>query len=129
GRTTPSVTGSRNLLECQLVASGPVSDSPSPTTQATIRSGLSYAAPYACEIAYPSSPPSWIEPGVSGATWLGIPPGKEHWVKRRFMPSSSLGNVWVDFAIGALEVGVGDQARAAVSGAGDVKHVKVVLLD
>ena len=22
-----------------------------------------------------SSPPSWIEPGVSGATWLGIPPG------------------------------------------------------
>ena len=51
GRTTPSVTGFRNLFECQLVASGPVSASPSPTTQATIRSGLSKAAPYACESA------------------------------------------------------------------------------
>jgi hypothetical protein len=38
----------RNLLECQLVASGPVSASPSPTMQATIRSGLSNAAPQAC---------------------------------------------------------------------------------
>ena len=36
------------LLECQLPASGPVSASPSPMTQATIRSGLSNAAPYAC---------------------------------------------------------------------------------
>ena len=37
--------------ECQLVASGPVSASPSPTTQPTIRSGLSKAAPKACESA------------------------------------------------------------------------------
>jgi hypothetical protein len=37
------------LLECQEVASAPVSASPSPTTQATIRSGLSKAAPKACE--------------------------------------------------------------------------------
>ena len=37
--------GLRNLFECQLVASGPVSASPSPTTQTTIRSGLSNAAP------------------------------------------------------------------------------------
>jgi len=33
------------LLDCHAVASGPVSASPSPTTQATIRSGLSNAAP------------------------------------------------------------------------------------
>jgi hypothetical protein len=26
--------------------------------------------------AYPSSPPSWIEPGVSGAAWLGIRRGR-----------------------------------------------------
>src|SRR4029450_4856601 len=89
GSTTPSVAGFRNLLECQLVARGPVSASPSPTTQATIRLGLSNAAPYACETAYPSSPPSCIEPGVSGATWLGMPPGNENCVKRRFIPSSS----------------------------------------
>ena len=32
--------GSRNLFECQLVASGPVSASPSPTTHATSRLGV-----------------------------------------------------------------------------------------
>ena len=31
GSTAPSVTGSRNLLDCHDVASGPVSASPSPT--------------------------------------------------------------------------------------------------
>ena len=39
-------------------ASGAVSASPSPTTAATIRSGLSNAAPNACDSTYPSSPPS-----------------------------------------------------------------------
>ena len=33
--------------------------------------------------------PSWIDPGVSGATWLGIPPGKENCSNRRRRPSSS----------------------------------------
>jgi len=45
--TAPSVTGLRNLLECQAVARGPVSASPSPMTQATMRPGLSNAAPKA----------------------------------------------------------------------------------
>ena len=40
GITAPSRAGLRNLLECQLVASGPVSASPSPTTQHAIRSGI-----------------------------------------------------------------------------------------
>src|SRR5262245_39598834 len=40
-----------------------------------------------------------------------------------------LGDVWVDLAIGSLEVGVGDQTRPAVSGTGVVEHVKVMLLD
>ena len=30
-----------------------------------------------------------IDPGVSGATWLGTPPGKENWVNSRFNPLSS----------------------------------------
>ena len=49
GSTTPSLAGSMNLFECQEVARGPVSASPSPTTAATSRSGLSNAAPYACD--------------------------------------------------------------------------------
>src|SRR5207302_9718233 len=89
GSTAPSPAGFRNLLACQLVASGPVSDSPSPTTQATIRSGLSKAAPKACASEYPSSPPSLIEPGVSVAAWLGIPPGNENCLNNRRNPSAS----------------------------------------
>ena len=58
GRTAPSVIGSRNLLDCQAVAKGPVSASPSPTMQATMSSGLSNAAPKAWLSEYPSSPPS-----------------------------------------------------------------------
>ena len=68
--------GFKNLLHCHEVARGPVSDSPSPTIQAAIRSGLSNTAPNECAREYPSSPPSLMEPGVSGATWLEIPPGK-----------------------------------------------------
>src|SRR5262245_55451724 len=40
-----------------------------------------------------------------------------------------LGDVWVDFRIGSLEVGVGDQTRSSVSRTSDVKHVKIVLLN
>ena len=47
GSTAPSRRGLRNLLPCHPVASGPVSASPSPTTHATTRSGLSNAAPCA----------------------------------------------------------------------------------
>ena len=52
-------------------------------------SGLSKAAPHACESTYPSSPPSWIEPGVSGVQWLPMPPGKENSLKNRRSPASS----------------------------------------
>jgi len=89
GSTAPSVMGFRNLLECQDVARGPVSASPSPTTQAAMRSGLSATAPKAWAREYPSSPPSLMEPGVSGATWLGTPPGKENCLNSFRMPSSS----------------------------------------
>ena len=43
------LTGLRNLFECQDVASGPVSASPSPTMTATIRSGIVECGAEACE--------------------------------------------------------------------------------
>ena len=60
GSTAPSVIGSRNLLDCHAVAKDAVSASPSPMMQATIRSGLSNAAPKAWLSEYPSSPPSCL---------------------------------------------------------------------
>jgi len=47
GSTAPSRAGFRKSTPVQLPASGPVSASPSPTTAATISSGLSNAAPKA----------------------------------------------------------------------------------
>jgi len=38
-------------------------------------------------------------------------------------------NVRIDLAVGPLEVGVRDQTRTAMPGAGDIDHVEVVLLD
>ncbi len=104
GSTAPSVMGFRNLLECQAVASGPVSASPSPTTQAAIRSGLSKTAPNAWLSEYPSSPPSWIDPGVSGATWLEIPPGKENCLNSFRMPSYIGRDIRIDFAVAAFQI-------------------------
>ena len=89
GSTAPSVMGSSSLLDCHEVAKGPVSASPSPTMQATIKSRLSNAAPKAWLSEYPSSPPSWIDPGVVGATWLEIPPGNENCLNSFLRPASS----------------------------------------
>ena len=46
-----------------------------------------------------------------------------------FNPASSWLMFGIDLAVGAFQVGVGDQRRAAVPGAGDVDHVKVILVD
>ena len=89
GSTAPSRAGFRNRGACQLVASAPVSASPSPTTQRATSSGSSSTAPHAWRSEYPSSPPSWNEPGVSGAQWLGTPPGNENCRKKAVNPWTS----------------------------------------
>src|SRR5229473_2623278 len=99
GKTAPSWAGLRNLLECQLVASGPVSASPSPTTQATIRSGLSKAAP------------------------------KGELREEAFQAGLVRRNVGIDLAVRSLQVSIGDYPRSAVAGAGDVDHVQIMFFD
>ena len=39
-----------------------------------------------------------------------------------------LGDLRIDLAVGSFEIGVGDQRRSAVAGAGDVDRVEIVLL-
>ena len=116
-------------MDCQEVASGPVSASPSPMTQATIRPGLSNAAPNAWLSEYPSSPPSWIDPGVVGRDVAGDPAGERELLEQLLQPGLVLADVRVDLAVGAFQVGVADQRRAAVPGPGDIEHVQVVFLD
>ncbi len=40
-----------------------------------------------------------------------------------------LGDAWVDLAVGPLQIGVGDDPRTAVAGAGDEDHVHVAVAD
>ena len=55
--------------------------------------------------------------------------GKRELGEQLLHPGLVLTHVGIDLRIRALEVGVGDQGRAAVAGAGDVEHVQVVLRD
>ena len=55
--------------------------------------------------------------------------GKRELGEQLLHPGLVLTHVGIDLAVGALEVGVGDQGRTAVAGAGDVEHVQVVLRD
>ena len=68
-------------------------------------------------------------PASPAPTWLGMPPGNENCLNSRFMPSASLRDVRIELAVRPFQIRVGDQARPAVPGAGDVDHVQVVLLD
>jgi len=109
GKTAPDSFGSIYLYACQALrdtsgqlgtcmevqnhtyaAVGPVSHSPSPTTTGTIKSGLSMTAPNATARAYPSSPPSWIDPGTSAFICEGNPLGVENPAIRFLSPIASV---------------------------------------
>ena len=64
-------------------------------------------------------------PGVCTLTWLGMPPGEENCRNSVRTPVGVVGDVRVDLAVGALELGGGDERGAAVTGAGDVEPVAV----
>ena len=55
--------------------------------------------------------------------------GKRELGKELLQSGLVLADVGINLGVGALEVGVGDQGRAAMTGAGDVEHVQVVLRD
>ena len=59
----------------------------------------------------------------------GNPAGERELQEELSQPGLVLADVGVDLAVGAFEVRVAHDGRAAVSGAGDVDHVQVVLLD
>src|SRR5665811_1001070 len=122
GSTAPSVTGSRNLLECQLVASGPVSASPSPITQQTTRSGLSNAAPYARQ-GIPEFAAFMDRAGRLGCHMAGNPPWEGELPEQTAHAVGVAGDGRIDLTVGAFEVRVGDDTRPAVAGAHDVDRV------
>jgi hypothetical protein len=59
----------------------------------------------------------------------GNPAGEAELLEQPLHPLRVLTDVRVELAVGAFEVGVGDQRRPAVARADDVDHVQVILLD
>ncbi len=59
--------------------------------------------------------PRGSSPGVSGATWLGTPPGNENWRNSCCMPAVVLRDGRPVLGVGALEPGAGAHRRAAVA--------------
>ena len=70
-----------------------------------------------------------MEPGVSGAAWLGMPPGNENCLNSRFMPSASRVMFGNNSLYSALQIRVRHHPGTAVAGPADVDHVEIVLLD
>ena len=116
-------------MDCQAVAKGPVSASPSPIIQATMSPGLSNAAPKAWLSEYPS-----LAALVNGTRRRRGDMARNAARKRELLeqplhPALVLADVGIDLAIAALEIGIGDQGRPAVTGTGDVDHVEIMQSD
>ena len=68
-------------------------------------------------------------PGGRRRDVAGNPAGERELLEQLLEPGFVLGDVRIDLAPGAFEVDVADDRRAAMTGAGDVKHVQVILFD
>ena len=67
--------------------------------------------------------------GGFGRHVTGYAAGKRELGEQALHPRLVGGDVRVDLAVGALEIGVRHQSRSAVTRTGDIDHVEVVLLD
>ena len=68
-------------------------------------------------------------PGGGGCHMAGNAARKRELLEQLFQAGFVPGDVRVDVAPGAFEVDIADDRRAAVTGAGKVEHVQVVLVD
>ena len=68
-------------------------------------------------------------PRRGGRNMAGNPAGERELREQLLEPGFVLGDVRIDLAPGAFQVHVSHNRRAAMTGAGDVEHVQVVLFD
>ena len=57
----------------------------------------------------------------------GNPAGKRELFEQLFQPGFVLADVRINLTVGAFEVSIAHQRRAAVPGTGDVEHIQVIL--
>ena len=129
GRTAPSVAGFRNLFECQLVASGSgfrlaVADDAGDDQIGIVERRAIGVRQRIAKLAALVDRARRLRRDVARD-----PAGKRKLREQPLHPGLVLRDVRVDLAVGPLEIGVRDQRRPAMPGAGDVDHVEVVFLD
>ena len=77
----------------------------------------------------PARRPRGSSPASRARRGSGCRRGRRTGVNSRFMPGGVGRHVGIDLAVGAFEPGVGDDARPAMAGTGDVDHVEIVAAD
>jgi hypothetical protein len=68
-------------------------------------------------------------PGRRRGDMAGNAAGKGKLLEQTLHPGFVLADVGIDLAVAALQIGVGDQGRAAMAGTSDVDHIEIVELD
>jgi hypothetical protein len=139
GKTQPSVIGFKNLLLCQLVASGRTCFALSVTDNSqsnrvrvvvnrseSVQKRASQLAPFidgAGGFYYQPSASLIRTRGLKdGSTWSHVrvdATRKTEMLEEALHAIFVLRHVWVDFAVNAFEVEVGNEARRTVPGSGD----------
>jgi hypothetical protein len=123
------VAGLRNLFECQLVASGPVSASPSPTDGGHDEVGVVERRAVGVTQCVAQLAAFVNGAGRFGRNVTGDAARERELFEQLLHPFLVLRDVRVNLAVGAFEPGVRHNARPAVTGADDVNHIHVALLD
>ena len=129
GSTAPSRTGFRNLLECQLVASGPVSDSPSPDRDGHDQVGIVERRPKAMGKAVAEFAALVNRSRSLRSAMAADASRKRKLLQELVHPVDILALIRVDLRIHPFEIAVGERRRGSMPGTRDVDHVEVVLLD
>ena len=128
GSTAPSVTGLRNLLECQLVGERAgfgfaVADDAGDDEIGIVECGAVGVHERVAELA------AFVDgAGSFGGDVAGDAIGPAELAEEALDAVAILLDVGVDLGVGAFKIGVGHEAGTAVSGADDVDHVEVAFV-
>ena len=116
-------------MECQLVASGPVSASPSPMTQAATRSGLSKTAPVRVHERV-SELAAFVDRARRGRSCMARDAARKRELAKELAQAVLVArDVRVELGVGPLEVRARDHCRSAVARPAHEDGIEVEALD
>jgi hypothetical protein len=118
-----------NLLECQAVARGPVSASPSPTTQQVNQLGVVQNAAVGVADAVAQFAPFVDGPGGFGGDVAADVAGEGKLLEEALHPFVVFALIGIDLAVGAFQIDRAEHTGCTMAGASHEDHVQVVLFN